>query len=96
MTLRDLVNPWAALELTRQNLADRDWEIGRSRRALRDKTYNAATDEKAYALKLYNLQAEIERLKAIIASGHHRNPETGRLGRKGELFPQRAPIGGRT
>lgn len=33
-----------------------------------------------------NLKAEIKRLEKIIAEGHYRNPKTGRLGRKGEVF----------
>ena len=32
------------------------------------------------------LKIEIERLEAVIKTGHFRNPKTGRLGRKGDRF----------
>lgn len=33
----------------------------------------------------------ISDLRATIAEGHYRNPETGRLGRKGQLFEGNKP-----
>lgn len=33
----------------------------------------------------------ISNLRATIAKGHYRNPETGRLGRKGQLFEGTKP-----
>jgi hypothetical protein len=32
------------------------------------------------------LKIEIERLEAVLKTGHFRNPKTGRLGRKGDRF----------
>jgi hypothetical protein len=32
------------------------------------------------------LKTEIERLEAVLKTGHFRNPKTGRLGRKGDRF----------
>jgi hypothetical protein len=88
MTLRDTINPWGALKRARTAIADYESERALSRKALREALHREAIDEKARALKEHNLKAEIKRLEKIIAGGHYRNPETGRLGRKGELFPQ--------
>jgi hypothetical protein len=32
------------------------------------------------------LKTEIQRLEAVLKTGHFRNPKTGRLGRKGDRF----------
>jgi phage host-nuclease inhibitor protein Gam len=76
MTLKDIINPWGALK--------RERDLWRT--ALRGMHRRAATEEKVRALTVRNLKAEIKRLEKIIADGHYRDPKTGRLGRKGEVF----------
>lgn len=86
MRLRDIINPWAALKQARKDIADYESErvaFFASQRHLRSK---AETDTKAHDLQVKNLRAEIRRLEAVIANGHYRNPQTGRIGRKGERF----------
>ena len=93
MKLNDIINPWGALRAARKDVAAREAdvayyerELSMSHKAIRDMHHSAAADEKAHALKTHNLKAEIKRLEKIIAEGHYRNPETGRLGRRGEVF----------
>jgi hypothetical protein len=86
MTLKDIINPWGALKRARAEIADLEGERSGYFASQRDARAVAAVNEKAHALKVKNLRAEIRRLEEVIASGHYRNPETGRLGRKGERF----------
>ena len=103
MTLKDIINPWGALAAARKDIAKHaedaayyERELSLSHKAIRDVHHSAATDEKAHALKAHNLKAEIKRLEKIIAGGHYRNPKTGRLGRKGEMFPPSGETGGKS
>ncbi len=93
MTLKDIINPWGALKRTRAAIADYEAERSGYFTSQRDARAVAAINEKARALEVKNLRAEIKRLEKIIESAHHRNPETGRLGRKGEMFPPHAQTG---
>lgn len=86
MTLRDIINPWGALKRARVAIADYEAERSGYFTSQRDARALAAVNEKAQALAVHNLKAEIKRLEKIIADGHYRNPETGRLGRRGEVF----------
>lgn len=86
MKIGDIINPWGALKRARQVIADYEAERDLSRTALRGMHQRAATEEKVHALAVHNFRAEIKRLEKIIADGHYRNPETGRLGRRGEVF----------
>jgi hypothetical protein len=86
MTLGDIINPWGALRAARRTLADHKVAYALAHIELRGARERAATDEKAQALAVHNLKAEIKRLEKIIADGHYRNPKTGRLGRRGEVF----------
>jgi hypothetical protein len=86
MKLLDIINPWGALKKARWD-ADYYRDVCAIRREvlLRDAEERGIT-AKAHTLEVKNLKAEIRRLEEVIASGHYRNPETGRLGRKGERF----------
>lgn len=86
MMLLDIINPWGALKRARADIADLYSERSGYFASQRDLRRRAAIDEKAHALKVGNLKAEIHRLEQVVASGHYRNPQTGRLGRKGERF----------
>lgn len=86
MKLTDIINPWGALRAARRIIADLKVAYALAHIELRGARERAATDEKAHALVVHNLKAEIKRLEKIIADGHYRNPETGRLGRRGEVF----------
>ncbi len=93
MRLGDIINPWGALKGARRTLAAREAdvayyekELSMAHKAIRDTHHSAAADEKANALQVHNLKAEIKRLEKIISDGHYRNPKTGRLGRRGEVF----------
>jgi hypothetical protein len=93
MKLTDIINPWGALRAARKDIAAREAdvayyerELSMAHKAIRDTHNSAAVNEKAHALVVHNLKAEIKRLEKIIADGHYRNPETGRLGRRGEVF----------
>lgn len=83
MNLLDTINPWGALKRARIEIADFKAE---EKNFLAHQQTVRAIDAKAHALKVKNLEAEIHRLEQVVASGHYRNPETGRLGRKGERF----------
>lgn len=83
MNLLDIINPWGALKWARIEIADFKAE---KKNFLAHQQTVRAIDAKAHALKVKNLKAEIHRLEQVVASGHYRNPETGRLGRKGERF----------
>jgi D-aminopeptidase len=86
MKLTDIINPWGALKQARSEIADYKAERALSLEALREAGRAAVTEAKAHILQVKNLKAEIHRLEQVVASGHYRNPETGRLGRKGERF----------
>jgi len=49
---------------------------------------NSKLEHKLKQAELHSriLKTEIERLEAVLKTGHFRNPETGRLGRKGDRF----------
>lgn len=86
MTLKDIINPWGALRRARKDIADYESERAAFFASQRDLRSRVETDAKAHVLKVRNLNAAIRRLEEVIASGHYRDPQTGRLGRKGERF----------
>jgi hypothetical protein len=86
MTLKDIINPWGALKQARRD-AEYNKDVSRVFSEEVERVAEARDiDAKAHALKVKNLRAEIRRLEEVLASGHYRNPQTGRLGRKGERF----------
>lgn len=86
MKLRDIINPWGALKEAHADIEHLENERAGYAIYLREVRGRAETDAKAHDLQVKNLRAEIRRLEAVIASGHYRNPQTGRIGRKGERF----------
>ena len=96
MTLKDIINPWGALKKARRD-AEYNKDISRVFSEEVERVAEARDiDAKAHALKVKNLRDEIKRLEKIIAGGHYRNPKTGRLGRKGEMFPPSGETGGKS
>jgi hypothetical protein len=71
----DIINPWGALWRARQLIAELLADI------------EELEEEQEYAFTEYKaVMEQLEAADALIAQGHFRNPETGRLGRKGEVF----------
>lgn len=94
MRLRDLIWPWGALaELRgvvaaqRHGIALRDDELQK----LYEDAKQAHRDLNEARLRLCNAQIEMNRLSSIVARGYFRNPANGNLGRKGQVFPPKAP-----
>lgn len=89
MGLYDFLNPWArasrlerelnqtrrVLQHTEHKVTQSDAKIVAQEREIRLREGLAAADRR-----------EIARLRKLLADGHFRNPATGRLGRKGEVF----------
>lgn len=86
MKLLDIINPWGALASARRQIRDYELVLDSAGNVLCSVNEQQRVDAKAHALKVENLKAEINRLEQVIAGGHYRNPQTGRLGRKGERF----------
>lgn len=86
MKLLDIINPWGALASARRQIRNYGLALDTATDAFQDCIHNEQVNEKAHALQVKNLEAEIRRLEQVIAGGHYRNPQTGRLGRKGERF----------
>jgi hypothetical protein len=84
--LREIVNPWGALKQARAEIQSYRLALGGTEKLQRAQAAMHRVDDKANALKIQNLKDEIRRLEQVIAGGHYRNPQTGRLGRKGERF----------
>jgi hypothetical protein len=77
MKLIDIINPWDALRRAHDETRYYGARVEADTRKV---------EKKAHEIKVSDLKAEIKRLEKIIAEGHYRNPKTGRLGRKGEVF----------
>jgi hypothetical protein len=71
MSITDIIWPWGALKRARRDLA-----------AAREDMRTLET----YKARVALLTVAHDKAKALIAQGHFRNPETGRLGTKGQLF----------
>ena len=83
MSIWDIINPWGALRRERRLFARAvaDYEAERAIRAsslrqLRETAEATAED----------LLDEVGHLRATIAKGHFRNPETGRIGPVGKVY----------
>lgn len=75
MSITDIIWPWGALKRARRDLA-----------AAREDTRLLECRLEAYDVHVTLLTAARDEAWALIAQGHFRNPETGRLGTKGQLF----------
>lgn len=86
MTLRDIINPWGARRRERLGAENRIADL-EDRNALLDKQLTSMTEAcDRSQRKALQRQLALRRAEKLIASGHFRNPETGRLGRRGETF----------
>jgi hypothetical protein len=82
MSICDIIWPWGALRKARGE-AKRNGD----RCVLLDhKLANAiqSLDARKKAIRLRD--AEIERLRNVLTNAHFRNPETGRIGKRGQTF----------
>lgn len=83
MSIWDIINPWGALRRERRQFvrAVADYEAA----SIRMQTH---TLHQQGQLAVVNdaLLAEVQHLQDIIAKGHFRNPETGRIGPVGKVY----------
>ena len=89
MSISDIIWPWAALRRERSRLC-------RARETLRELELRVDAYEyklgeidgnlREKELRLLLAENEIAKLRKKIATGHFRNPETGRIGKKGQTF----------
>lgn len=91
--LKDLFLPWFALEDARDQIGELEFTVAEQARSV--STYRTALQEQEGELSKLKTDINLLRWQAdrdarIIKRGHFRNPATGRLGRKGELFPEAA------
>lgn len=86
MKLRDIINPWGALKQARREFGHMKGALDSTMGAYQNLIETELVNENAHKLQVKILRAEIRRLEAVIATGHYRNPQTGRIGRKGERF----------
>lgn len=75
MSITDIIWPWGALRRARRNLA-----------AAREDIRVLECRLEAYDVHLALATDARDKAQALIAQGHFRNPETGRLGVKGQVF----------
>lgn len=93
MTIWDIINPWGALRSERKH---GNYEasgyilfIRELQRKIRDKETEVEDldkQRKELFLKVLSVNEEATRLRALVSTGHFRNPATGRLGKRGETF----------
>jgi len=89
MIFGDIINPWGALRrerLAAERMADEIADL-KDRNVLLDKQLASMTEAcDRSQRKALQRQLALQRAEKLIASGHFRNPKTGRLGRRGETF----------
>jgi hypothetical protein len=71
----DIINPWRALRRANAYIAELEEEIA-----------HWEIDSEEDYLVYRDAAQRLERAEALIAQGHFRNPETGRIGPKGKTF----------
>lgn len=96
MAFLDFINPWGALRKSQREAARLIDELSRSHADLREAQERGVLLEKKLAEALnrgdqHSLTAlgrshELQRLQKLMASAHFRNPKTGRLGKRGQVF----------
>lgn len=89
MSIWDIINPWGALRRERAK-AQRYYDMwaDAERANIRLRLQNDELDKSNARLTRKSMQRMLDLRKAqqLIASGHFRNPKTGRLGKRGETF----------
>lgn len=86
MKLTDIINPWGALRAARKAIDGYERALSTAASVASETARMLDLDSRVSTRKIQKLEDEIKRLEKIIAEGHYRNPETGRLGRRGEVF----------
>ena len=96
MSLFDLINPWGALRQSQRAAARLIDELACTHAELREAQERSVLLEKKLAEALnrgdqHSLTAlgrshELQRLQRLLATAHFRNPKTGRLGKRGQVF----------
>ena len=96
MAFLDFINPWGALRQSQRDAARLIDELSRSHADLREAQERVEALEKKLAEALnrgdqHSLTAlgrshELQRLQRLLAGAHFRNPKTGRLGKRGQVF----------
>jgi hypothetical protein len=86
MKLLDIINPWGALRAARKAINGYERALHTAASVNTETARMLDLDSRVSTRKIQNLEAEIKRLEKIIAEGHYRNPKTGRIGRRGEVF----------
>jgi hypothetical protein len=89
MSISDIINPWGALRRLHQRYVDVCGELRIVERKLLEldaEAREARLRAGIAKVDISRLRADVARLEATLMEGHFRNPKTGRLGRKGELF----------
>lgn len=74
---REVVGLRAALDYAAQRIPDLDRQVMDLEREIRLRKSISASDKR-----------ENQRLRDLLSNAHFRNPKTGRIGRKGQLFTQ--------
>ena len=89
MTLSEIINPWGALRRLKVAHA---WlrEEFEKERARADRSARSANEARNaadnHSLTAMGRAQEIDRLRDMLKRAHFRNPKTGRIGRRGEMF----------
>lgn len=89
MRIADILWPWGALTEARLVIKLQRAQIDKQAsniRTLSEEVDDASRTRDECKLRLINAEIEINRLRRVIGVGHFRNPETGRLGPKGQTF----------
>lgn len=85
MRILDVIWPWGALRRVRANLCDIRHDLASARTRL-ERYHEALFEGREAKMHLRLAKDEIKRLRAVISEGHFRNPATGRLGKKGQIY----------
>ena len=75
MNVLDTLNPWGALRRANAYIAELEADVAHLRR-----------EYEGGMIWEQMLAKRAKRLEALVAEGHFRNPETGRIGPKGKTF----------
>lgn len=96
MRLADIINPWRALTEARALAVLREQALDRAGDAAADLAdKNLLLEKKLAAMteaydratrRALQRQLDVQRLEKLTASGHFRNPKTGRIGRRGVTY----------
>lgn len=96
MAFLELINPWGALRQSQRAAARLIDELAIAHADLREaqergillekKLADAINRGDQHSLTALGRSHELQRLQKLLASAHLRNPKTGRLGKRGQVF----------